>query len=132
MEKLNYFLWTCAAFNNIILPLGVTSLKALLETGLGDPSLRPPGDPLPLLTMEKSSGIGGIALTSIVNSILTTVLKHNRHFKIGIPITNFTILNFEFGMVAKRATRAGCEYVLTRYALDGRSSGFRFYKAENL
>lgn len=46
------------------LPFGVTTLKALFETGLGDPS-RIAGEPLPLRTIEKSSGIGGIALISI-------------------------------------------------------------------
>lgn len=42
----------------------MTTLKAL-EPGLGDPfRWLPPGAP-PLRTMEKSNGIGGIALTSI-------------------------------------------------------------------
>uniref|UniRef100_A0A2H1V4V1 SFRICE_019875 n=1 Tax=Spodoptera frugiperda TaxID=7108 RepID=A0A2H1V4V1_SPOFR len=55
--------------SGIFLPFGVTTRKALLDTGLGDPSRSEPGDPLPFLTMEKSRGIGGIALTSIVKKL---------------------------------------------------------------
>lgn len=45
------------------IPFGVTTLKALFETFLGDSLRLPPGDPL--LTIEKSNGMGGMALTSI-------------------------------------------------------------------
>lgn len=57
--------------NNI--PFGVTTRKALLEIGFGDSSF----------TIEKSKGIGAIALTSIV-------LKKSKRQNITVTFENGT------------------------------------------
>lgn len=97
----------------------MTTLNALFETGLGEAS-RSGGDPLPLRTIEKSSGIGGIALISIFKK------KLNRHTR-----TNFENLNLEFGPVRIEP----CDRHGRRVCIKGRSSArlaCPCRKAENL
>lgn len=64
----------------------MTTLKALEETGLGELSRsEEPGEFPPFRTIEKSKGIGGIALTSIVKHFL---IHHVRKTQSEIESTN--------------------------------------------